>query len=100
MLGHSATYSMDRDLWLNHKVTQSREGEMGGGRGALCHVQARTEYLVFNRHGAEKGKTMTEHEDSICMCFTSIGLREKGLRGAPSPWFSLNLPLPFKKVYT
>lgn len=47
VLGHPATYSMDRDLWLKPTESQSRRGEMGvwgsWGRGALCHVQARTE---------------------------------------------------------
>ena len=76
MLGHPATYSMDRDLWLNHRVTPGREGEMGGGSGAPCHVQARTGCLVFHRLGAESRETMTGQEDKRSMCFTSTGLRE------------------------
>lgn len=49
---------------------------MGGGTGALCHVQARTEYLVFNRVGAEKRKTMTEQEEKREDVLHFHGLRE------------------------
>lgn len=76
VLGHPATYSVDRDLWLNHRVTPGWEGEMGGGSRALCHVQARTGCLVFHRLGAESIETMTGQEGKRSMCFTSIGLRE------------------------
>lgn len=84
---------MDRDLWLNHQASQRREGEMRGGRGALCHVQARTEYLVLSRHGAERRKAITEHEAMrikehvlhIHWCEREEFGRQRGLRGAPSP---------------
>lgn len=46
---------------------------MGGGRGALCHVQARTGYLVFHRLEAERRKTMTEQENKgACASFPLV----------------------------
>lgn len=52
---------------------ERREGEWG----ALCHVQAGTEYPVSYTVGAEK----IEEENKMNMCSICTGLREKSLRG-------------------
>lgn len=73
--------------WLVVKpLRDSRGREMGGGRGALCHVQARTEYLSFIDL-EQRGERMTEQED------------KGACASLPLVWEAERLPLPFTGVY-